>query len=177
MDETSAFTVIGLSFGKESMRQPKSIAMIKATARDRLVGRYGTTIGATILFLCIQLIISDIVISVINPTNIITYVVYLFSIILVDILFGVLYSGIAYLYMNVIYAQPARARDIFHGFRSHPDKAILIQLPFALAGALQTIPISVLRNFYINNRGTGIFYALLALAFMGFVVNIIVNLV
>ncbi len=165
-----------LSFGKESMRQPKNIAMIKATARERLIGRYGTTIGATILFLLIQVLISDIIISVINPTNIITYVIYMFSVILVDILFGVFYSGIAYLYMNVIYAQPVRTKDIFHGFTSHPDKAILIQLPFAAAGALQTIPISILRNFYMNQRGSVVFYGLLAAALLGFAVNVIVTL-
>ncbi len=159
------------------MRQPKSIAMLKATARDRLMGRYGTTIGATVLLFFIQLLISDIVVSVINPNSIITFMIYLFAVTLVDILIGVFYSGVAYLYMNVIYAQPVRVNDIFHGFSSHPDKAIIIQLPFALAGALQTIPISILRNFFMNAKGTVVFNLLIAIAVMGTVASIMINLV
>ncbi len=159
------------------MRQPKKIAMIKATARDRLLGRYGTTIGATVILFFIELIFSDVVISIINPNNILTYMIYLLAVLLVDILFGVFYSGVAYLYMNVIYAQPVRTSDIFHGFKSHPDKAILIQIPFAIAGAIQTIPISILRNFFMGAQGTPVFYGLLAFAVVGTILSIAVHLI
>ena len=176
------FSVIicGLSFGKESMRQPKTISMIKATARERLIGRYGTTIWATIILLFIQIIISDIVISMINPGTIITYAIYIFATILVDILFGVFYSGVAYLYMNVTYAQPVRVSDIFHGFASHPDKAIIIQIPFALASAVQSIPLVVIRTAGLLNpaqMNRTLYAAMIFTACAGTVLSIIVNIV
>lgn len=168
---------MGLSFGKDNMRQPKNIAMIKATARERLYGRLGTTVGATLLFILIQMVISDIVISMVNPNNIITYVIYLLSAVLVEVLLGVFYSGMAYLYMNVIYAQPATAKDLFHGFVMHPDKALLLQIPFALASSLQVVPISILRNFGLGMKDNFIYPLMICLAIIGTVLYIGVNLV
>ena len=150
--------------------------MIKAVARERLVGRYSTTIGAAILLLLIQILISDAVIIMVSPDNIITYIVYLFTVLLVDVLFGVFYSGVAYLYMNVVYAQPARTSDIFHGIKSHPDKALVIQLPFALASFVQTVPVSVLRNFMRGQEGTTAYYVLIGITLLGTVLAIAVNL-
>ncbi len=151
--------------------------MIKAVARERLVGRYGTTIGATVLLMLIQIIISDVIVLMVNPDNIITYIVYLFTVLLVDILFGVFSSGVAFLYMNVVYGQPVRTGDVFHGITAHPDKAIVIQLPFALAAAVQTIPISIIRNFMPKSAITPAYAGLLFVALIGTVISIAVKLV
>lgn len=159
------------------MRQSTTISMIKATARDRLIGRYGTTIGAAILLLLIQVLVSDAVIIMVSPDNIITYIVYLFTVLLVDVLFGVFYSGVAYLYMNVVYAQPARTSDIFHGFKMHPDKALMIQVPFALASFVQTVPISIMRNFLRGQEGSSIYMAMIGLTLVGTIMSIIVKLI
>ncbi len=159
------------------MRQSKNISMIKAVARERLIGRYGTTIGAAILLLLIQVLISDAVIIMVNPDNVITYAVYLFTVLLVDVLFGVFYSGVAYLYMNVVYGQPARTSDIFHGLKIHPDKALIIQLPFAFASFVQTVPISIIRNFMMGQEGTTAYFALVGIAILGTVLSIIVKLI
>ncbi len=158
------------------MRQPKNTAMIKATARERLIGRYGTAIAATLVYASIQILISDIVVSVVNPDNIATFIVFLLSVFLVDVVLGVFYSGLAYMYMNIIYAQPVTVRDIFHGFLNHPDKAIIIQLPFAITSALQTIPISVFRNFFIHSNSPYRFL-LPGISMIGFIAAIMVNLV
>ena len=163
--------------GKEAMRQPKTIAMLKATARERMIGRYGTAIGANILIIIIEFIISDLVLSMVNPTNVITFAIYLFSVILTDVIFGVFTAGCAYMYMNVIYGQPARVSDVFHGFVSHPDKAILLQIPFSLAGALETIPLTIILNYYRGGQQMAQVNMLLFLAAIGTVISIALKLV
>ncbi|WP_026669744.1 DUF975 family protein [Butyrivibrio sp. AE3006] len=159
------------------MRQPKNADMVKATARERLYGQYGTTIGAAILFAAIQLIISNIVVVMVSPSNILTYIIYLLSLFLVDIFLGVFYSGMAYLYMNVIYAQPVSAKDFWHGFASHPDKALVLQIPFSVAYMLQSVPLSVWLNFYRESGNVMMRNILIAIAAVGLVMMIAFNLV
>ena len=114
------------------MRQPKNSALIKATARERLLGQYGTLIGATILYKVIELFVNNFISLAVMPESIITLIIFFVLAFLVSLLLSIFESGFAYLYMNVIYAQPVSVNDIFHGFRHHPDKALLIKLPFAI---------------------------------------------
>ena len=52
---------------------------------------------------------------------------------MVSILMGVFVSGMAYLFLNVVYSQPVSVSDIFFGFAQQPEKAVRIQAVMAAA--------------------------------------------
>ncbi len=133
------------------MRQLKNTTALKATARERLLGHYGTTISAIILYRFISFMIINFIIGSIIPNTLLSYLVYFAATILVNLFFGVFESGIAYLFMNIVYGQSVSVADIFHGFKNHPDKAIVLQIPLAVMDTLTMIPIQVLSVILATN--------------------------
>ena len=100
----------------------KTSAELKAIAKENLLGQYTTTIGATLLILAITMLLNSIVTFVVNPTNLITLIIYEIAIFIIELLMGVFTSGKAYLYLNIVYSQPSTVGDIFYSFSTHPDK-------------------------------------------------------
>ncbi|MCR5656869.1 MAG: DUF975 family protein [Butyrivibrio sp.] len=158
------------------MREPKNTKLLKATARERLLGRMGTLLAATVLYQIIQFFITEFVSAIVSPTNTITLVIYFVSAFLLELFFGVFVSGFAYLYLNVIYAQSISVADIFYGFRQNSDKALIIQIPFAIASTLLSVALSV--GYYlmrIKAPGEQISFAV-AFAVLGFILLIYLKL-
>ena len=91
-----------------------STAQLKAIAKERALDRYGTLIFANILIFVIQVLISGIT-TVASSGNIIIFVINQVISLIVSILLGILSSGKAYLYMNLVYSQTISASDIFFG--------------------------------------------------------------
>lgn len=111
-----------------------STSMIKATARERLLGNYGTIIAASIV---VNIIYFVSMLTILQITNIF---ISLTTQIIVDLLFGVFISGRCYMLMNLAYGQPVTFGDLFFGFKQNPDKAILIQLIYTIASLILQIP-------------------------------------
>ena len=157
------------------MSNTTSIAELKAQAKERSLDRYGSLILANIIIFFIQLIISGIT-SVANAGNIFIFVINLFINLIVNILLGILVSGKAYLYMNLVYSQTISASDIFFGLKQHPEKAVAIQSLFVLVDFIVTLPASVLM-FIVRQSGTVTNYTLLTIALLfGLIANIYVAL-
>ena len=126
------------------MTSAKTIGELRAAAREGLLGRYGTAITAFIIFMFIELGASGLLRALI-PTGSVTLVVLSFvAAFIVELLMGVLVSGLAYLYLNIIYAQPVSVSDVFFGFKEHPEKAVAIQAVFSAADILPLIPAQIL---------------------------------
>ncbi len=64
---------------------------------------------------------------------------------LLDILMGVLLAGQAFLYMNIAYGQPAAVNNLFSGFSSHQDTAVLLRIPYVVTVILCQIPATIYR--------------------------------
>ena len=111
------------------MESYKSTAQLKAIAKERSLGRYGTLIGANIIIFAIQLLVSGIT-TVSTSGSILLVIINNCITVIVNILLGLLMSGKAYLYMNLLYSQPVSTADIFFGFRQQPQKAVIIQSVF-----------------------------------------------
>lgn len=111
-----------------------STSMIKATARERLLGNYGTIIAASIVVNIVYFV------SMLTVLQITSIFISLTTQIIVDLLFGVFISGRAYMLMNLAYGQPVTFGDLFFGFKQNPDKAILIQLIYTIAALILEIP-------------------------------------
>ena len=97
--------------------------------------------------------------------------------IIINILLGVLVSGRAYLYMNLLYSQPVSTSDIFFGLRQQPQKAVTIQALFVLVDFIASIPAQIFMTRYITTRASSDMTAAVFLLGIGLIINIVVNLV
>lgn len=122
------------------MNRFKSSAELKATAREHLLGHYGTVIGAYLIMGVLFGAITLFVGILINPTTLIgTIMVYAFSFLL-SVLMGPFTSGICYLYLKISCERPVSVSDLFYGFQLCPDKAVIIQVWITLISYVAMLP-------------------------------------
>ena len=129
------------------MQTMKSSKILKADAREQLLGKYKTVIMA---FLLMQILLSgclSIAQSQLNLQSLGSAVVY-YAVYLILVLFGAIFTaGQNYLYLNIARGQEYGIRNIWYPFRSLADKCLLLQLflfammlicslPLLLAGTL-----------------------------------------
>ncbi|MCR5404531.1 MAG: DUF975 family protein [Butyrivibrio sp.] len=158
------------------MSSYKSSAQLKGIAREKSLGKYGTLIGANIIILAIQLFISAIT-SVYGGSSLILFIINNLITLVVTILLGVLMSGKAYLYMNLLYSQPVSTSDIFFGMRKHPQKAVIIQSVFASVDFLFSLPSQILLFRYQSAPSTNTMAAVFLALGIALIVNVYVSLV
>lgn len=148
------------------MNGHKSSAQLKAIAREKSLGRYGTLIGANLTIIAINLIISGFA-GVSAGNSILLVIIGNLISVIINILLGVLVSGKAYLYMNLLYSQNVSVSDIFFGLKQQPQKAVIIQSVFVVADFLLTIPLTILMMQYMTGpdmRFIGAMFILIAVA-------------
>ena len=110
------------------MTELKTTSQLKAIARERSLGKYGTLIGASIVLGLIRFLVVSITSSfTAEAGSLLTTVLGWLIGITVNTLLGVFVSGEAYLYMNLIYSQTINMSDIFFGFKQQPQKAVALQ--------------------------------------------------
>ena len=158
------------------MSSYKSSAQLKGIAKEQSLGKYGTLIGANIIIFAIQFFISAIT-SVYAGGSLIIFIINNLITLIVTILLGVLISGKAYLYMNLLYSQPVSTSDIFFGMRKHPQKAVIIQSVFALVDFLFGIPSQMLLLRYQNAPSPDAMAAVFFALGIALIVNVYVSLV
>ncbi len=129
----------------------KTAPQLKAIAKEQSLGKYGTLIGANILIVIIQLLISAVT-TVTTGGSIILIVINNIISLIVNILLGLLVSGKAYLYMNLLYSQTVSASDIFYGLKQNPQKAVGIQSLFVIVDFIVTIPSQILMVMYQRHQ-------------------------
>ncbi|MBO5622869.1 MAG: DUF975 family protein [Butyrivibrio sp.] len=152
-----------------------SSAQLKAIAKEKSLDRYGTLIGANVLIFAIQVILSGITTISASGNFIILITNQIISIIL-NILLGVLVSGKAYLYMNLVYSQSTSAADIFFGLKLHPEKAVIIQSLFVVVDFIVSLPVALLLFFINESSSPSLIFTLIAIALIGIVINVYVQL-
>ena len=96
---------------------------------------------------------------------------------IVNILLGLLVSGKAYLYMNLLYSQPVSTSDIFFGMKQQPQKAVLIQAFFAVIDFALLIPIQVILSLYQDSFSYKSLQLLVVFVLFALIVNIAVSLI
>ena len=109
------------------MNHFKSSAELKASAREHLLGHYGTVIGAFLIVAAITSAVTLAVSLIVDINTIPGTVIYYAIMFLVSVLTGLFSSGSAYLYLKLICGRPVSVGDLFYGFQLCPDKAIIIQ--------------------------------------------------
>lgn len=148
------------------MKQLKSSSALKADARERLLGNYKTVV---LTYVLMDLLISSVLTLIEMQVNLQTtsglllyYAVYF----IVTLLSAVLVVGQNHLYMNLYRGNEIRTSDMWIGFSTCADKAILVSLAIFGKSLLCSIPLIlstgmmlVTRNYYLALLvgATGIF--------------------
>lgn len=153
----------------------KSTPQLKAIAKERSLGRYGTLVGANLIIIAIQLLVTGIT-TVSTGGSIILIVINNLISLIINILLGLLMSGKAYLYMNLLYSQTVQTSDLFYGLKQNPQKAVIIQSVFVLVDFLVTIPTQILMVFYQRNPSNTLMSLLITSLGFGLIVDVIVYL-
>lgn len=123
------------------MTQQKNISQLKAIAKERSLGKYGTLIGATIVLGIIRFMVVSITSSfTAGADGILPFILGLLIMLVVNTLLGVFTSGEAYMYMNLIYSQTVSISDIFFGFKQQPQKAVALQGVFEVISGVLMLP-------------------------------------
>lgn len=107
------------------MNTNKNTTDLKSAARELLIGRYGRYILA---FASIQAIIFtfSMIISVLTASQTTISLILKISLtIILELISAVFSLGLIHFTLHISRNQPYSYRDIFYGFSSHPDKAII----------------------------------------------------
>ena len=154
----------------------KSSAELKGIAKEQSLGNYGTLIGANVMIFAIQLLVSGIT-TVSTSGSILIVIINNLITLVVNILLGILMSGKAFLYMNLLYSQPVSTADIFFGFKQHPQKAVVIQSVFVIVDFLVSIPAQIFMILYINKPSSNLMAAMVFALAIGLIINVYISLV
>ncbi len=158
----------------------KSSAELKAIAKERSLGKYGTLVGASVILGIIRIFVLSITSSFVSGSgSSATFILGRLITLIVTILMGIFISGEAYLYMNLIYSQTINVSDIFFGFKQQPQKAVWLQGILVVVSTLMTLPMAVAINL-LTSAGELDFTLIslaLAIAGVGFILNYYVKIV
>ncbi len=122
----------------------KSSAELKASAKEKMLGHYGTAVGAVLIIMCTIGSLTGITNLLVDLTTVSGTVIYYAISFLISLLSGLFTSGTTYLYLKIICGRPAAARDVFYGFSLCPNKTILMQGWISLITYIANIPMIVL---------------------------------
>jgi uncharacterized membrane protein len=158
------------------MNTYKTTTQLKGIAKEKSLGRYGTLIGANLLILAIQILAMTIT-TVSSGGSIILIIINSLISIIVSILLGLLVSGKAYLYMNLLYSQNVATSDVFYGLRQNSQKAVIIQAVFVLVDFVVSLPSQILLIMYMRSQTPDLMALVLVSWALGFFIDIFVALV
>ena len=155
----------------------KTSSELRFFSLQKLNGSYGPAVAVTVTVLAINLVFSFFVEMIVQPSNIFSYAAYEVVCFLANLLLGVLISGQAYFFMNIVYGKEAHFSDLSAGWKEHPEKAILLRIPFALAGTLATAPINIYVLFLKDAMDRNVLFVCMLLATAGGVIEVLLEIV
>lgn len=126
------------------MQKNRTSAELKRLAKGQLLGRYGGFIAAELmyglLFVAI-LLFTMFHLNFMSATGTVIYYAILFIMQIIGCLFSV---GFTYMYLKTLQGGHALATDVFHGFKQHADKVIIIGFFMTLISNLFMAPYMLL---------------------------------
>jgi len=158
------------------MNSHKSTTEMKSAARELLLGKYGSYIGAYITAELLLTLISVIASSVLPADSTWGMVFNLAISFVIELIAAVFLLGMIHFTMNICTGRPYQLSDVFYGFRSHPDKAIICKFLFLAAELVCMLPAILFAVLYsITENGLLLVVASLFLV-IGMVIAVIIHL-
>lgn len=121
------------------MNSYKTTTEMKSAARALLQGKYKEYIAAYITAELVLTLISLVAGNVL-PDSTWGIVFDLAITFIIELIGAVFLLGIIHYTLNICKGLPYKLSDVFYGFRSHPDKAIIFRFLFILAGIVCALP-------------------------------------
>ncbi|MCR5278400.1 MAG: DUF975 family protein [Lachnospiraceae bacterium] len=142
------------------MNNDRTLRDLKGIARGQLIGRYGVAIPAVLLIAAIQFVVILMSEGGSPAGSVSAYLLRYAISLIIDLLTGILFYGRAYFFLKAARCSAELSvKDVFTGFKSNMDKAIILQAPFTALAFLCTLPV-VLMNLglipspFVNFRFT-----------------------
>ena len=135
----------------------KSSAELKASAKERMFGHYGTAVGAVLITLCIVGFLDFITFLFVDTTTVVGTVFYYVISFLLSLLSGLFTSGTTYLYLEIICGRPASVGDICQPVGTYETHASLFAEYNTLGCCFHDIEPSVCTGFLSAPRFPTIF--------------------
>ena len=158
------------------MNSHKSTTEMKSAAREILLGKYGSYIGAYITAELMLTLISFVASSVLPSDNTWGMVFNLAISFVIELIGAVFLLGMIQYTLNMCTGNPYKLSDVFYGFRSHPDKAIICKFLFIVAEVVCLLPAILFGVLYSINEN-GLLLIVAALFFViGLVIAVIIHL-
>ena len=149
---------------------------MKSAARALLQGRYREYIAAYITAELVLVLISAIASSVL-PTDTTWGMVFELAISFVlELISAVFLLGIIHYTMNICKGLPYKLSDVFYGFKSHPDKAIICQFLFTLAELVCMLPAILFAILYTITENPAFMIVMSVFLVIGLVAVVILHL-
>lgn len=140
-----------------TMNQYKSSADLKALAKERLFGKYGTAVGATVIVALIVEFVTFFSTIFIDPRTLAGTILNFIICFVITVLSGLFTSGTAYLYLKLSCNKQVTVSDVFYGFQLFPNKAVLIQLYLSIwIDLIGLLPLTILSYFVRKNPQSSI---------------------
>lgn len=156
----------------------KSSAELKALAKEHLLGKYGTVIGASVVVALTVGLLNLICTFFINTGTIPGLILQFIISFVLSVLAGLFTSGVNYLYLKISCGRPVTVSDVFYGFKASPDKALLIRIYLSAWIYIAMLPMTILSYLvmtYPHNSVLMLFYSLANILYM--VVTVMVSLI
>lgn len=156
----------------------KSSAELKALAKEHLLGKYGTVVGASVVVMLTVGLLNAVCTFFINTGTIPGLILQFIISFVLSVLAGLFTSGINYLYLKVSCGRPVTVSDVFYGFKMAPDKALLIQIYLSAWTYISMLPMTIcsyLVLLYPRNAVLLLVYPLVSILYL--VVSVMISLI
>jgi len=150
------------------MNKTQSSAQLKSLAKGQLLGKYDTTVTATLIVGTIFLAITFIAQFTID-TSFIGFIFNILINVLIQLLFGLFQTGTASLYLNIACGHTYSVGDVFSGFKFHPDKAIQIKFFLVLIAEICLLPAQICFYIYHYSNSVPVFAISMAVLILGMI--------
>ena len=158
------------------MNSHKTTTEMKSAARALLTGKYREYIAAYITAELVLVLITMVASSVL-PTDTTWGMIFDFAFsFVIELISAVFLLGMIHYTLNICKEQPYKLSDVFYGFKSHPDKAIICKFLFTLAELVCMLPAILFALLYTITENALLMIAMSVLMVIGFVAVIILHL-
>lgn len=162
-----------------TMMNPKKIRVIKARARENLLGKYGPIIGTTLLIYLISGIISACFSPMLEQAGFFQYAVYYVADFIIAMLINFFYAGINVMHLKAGRGEKGTVTDLAFPVKNGTNRFLIVAAVLTVITLIQGIPSVLLTNqFHLDSLLTGNFEALnLQMIFSLSVITIIASII
>lgn len=129
------------------MNQYLSSDSLKSLAKGQLLGKYGTVIGAYLLYILCTFFVKFTITLVTSTNSILGILVYHIAFFLFNLFCGYFIAGMCCIYLKVACNQTPFVKDLFYFFRGDSVKLLRIQAVFAGIATLCSLPVQIVEHY------------------------------